>query len=83
MRIITTRIRMRRSAAAVVVGLALIAAGTPAASAVTGQPIQAAPVTGPIESGSSSGSGYLLNAVLNLICALTGEKPTCWGDVPS
>lgn len=73
----------RRTPIIVLVGLALAVAGAPAASAVPGHLVPAGAAATPIDSGSSSGSGYLLEAALNALCALTGSKPTCWGDVPT
>ncbi|MBF6163932.1 hypothetical protein IU486_03980 [Streptomyces gardneri] len=67
----------------VIIGLTLAVAGAPAASAFPGQPATAGSVASPVDSGSSSGSGYLLEAALNALCALTGSRPTCWGSVPS
>ncbi len=67
-----------RAAAIVAVGVALASAAAPAASAAARAPIAGVAA----DSGSSSGSGNLLDAALNAICAITGEGPNCWGDVP-
>ncbi|WP_063058720.1 hypothetical protein [Nocardia sienata] len=73
----------RGAPATVLVGTALAVTGAPAASAVPVQTAPAAAVVPLIDSGSSSGSGYLLEAALDALGALTGSKPTCWGDVPA
>ncbi|MET8796504.1 hypothetical protein ABZV91_08620 [Nocardia sp. NPDC004568] len=75
--------RLRRTLTIFFAGLALAVTGTPAASALPGHPAPAGVAATPIDSGSSSGSGYLLEAVLNALCALTGSKPTCWSDAPT
>ncbi|MGW5384973.1 hypothetical protein [Nocardia sp. NPDC003963] len=73
--------RFRRVLTTVVVGFALVGAGAPAASAIPDRP--AAAVAAHIASGSSSGSGYLLEAALNALCLLTGSKPSCWSSAPT
>lgn len=72
--------RFQQSMATIGVGLALVMAGAPAATATSEQPGVTVAYAKPVDSGSSSGSGYLLEAILNALCALTGSKPTCWGD---
>ncbi|MBF6258074.1 hypothetical protein IU468_17350 [Nocardia farcinica] len=74
--------RVRCTLAAAVVGAALVVSTAPAASALPAGPLAVAPVASPAESGSSSGSGYLLEAALNALCVLTGSQPGCWGSVP-
>ncbi|BCK56015.1 hypothetical protein [Nocardia wallacei] len=61
---------VRQSVAAAAVGMALVTVSGPASAAE------------PIDSGSYSGSGYLLEAALNAFCVLTGSRPGCWGDRP-
>ncbi|MEV6561503.1 hypothetical protein AB0M22_37695 [Nocardia sp. NPDC051756] len=82
MRTKTNSTCFRRSITTVAVGFALAIGSAPVAAAVPNHPVAAnsAPVG---DSGSSSGSGYLLEAALNALCLLTGSKPMCWGSVPT
>lgn len=73
----------RGALATVLAGTAPAVTGAPAASVLPVQTAPAAAVAAPIDSGSSSGSGYLLEAALDALCVLTDSKPTCWGDVPT
>jgi hypothetical protein len=83
MRTKTNSTCFRRSITTAAVGLALAIGSAPVAAAVPNRSVPSNSAAAVSDSGSSSGSGYLLEATLNALCLLTGSKPMCWGSVPT